>query len=288
MTFKKNMIIFWGFILINFNLFLNVLNSSEYSIPPLPEQKMEISDELKYIYFTDQKDREFVLDSSKKYNSLLNINDSIRLSRIIELDTNGFLKTQTQKYYAAWIYNHYGGAFMKNDSLYYTRCISLCNDIINSKSDEYIADTLALTTLNNNNLFQKFKNIVYEFHKIDTLVSQNNDTLIIINSKVSKRAESLKKLAESEFESLFNKEKTSFTLKISNCDNPDSLNLLRESVRAKIIENLEKKSPNLYKMLSKEQLDALVEEGMKQILNIQNSVIEDLQIEQENFKENEK
>ncbi len=288
MTFKKNMIIFWGFILINFNLFLNVLNSSEYSIPPLPEQKMEISDELKYIYFTDQKDREFVLDSSKKYNSLLNINDSIRLSRIIELDTNGFLKTQTQKYYAAWIYNHCGGAFMKNDSLYYTRCISLCNDIINSKSDEYIADTLALTTLNNNNLFQKFKNIVYEFHKIDTLVSQNNDTLLIINSKVSKRAESLKKLAESEFESLFNKEKTSFTLKISNCDNPDSLNLMRESVRAKIIENLEKKSPNLYKMLSKEQLDALVEEGMKQILNIQNSVIEDLQIKQENFKENEK
>ncbi len=288
MTFKKNMIIILGFILINFSLFLNILNSSEYSIPPLPEQKMEISDELKYIYFTDQKDREFVLDSSKKYNSLLNINDSIRLSRIIELDTNGFLKTQTQKYYAAWIYNHCGGAFMKNDSLYYTRCISLCNDIINSKSDEYIADTLALTTLNNNNLFQKFKNIVYEFHKIDTLVSQNNDTLLIINSKVSKRAESLKKLAESEFESLFNKEKTSFTLKISNCDNPDSLNLMRESVRAKIIENLEKKSPNLYKMLSKEQLDALVEEGMKQILNIQNSVIEDLQIKQENFKENEK
>lgn len=288
MNFKKIIIIFLGFILINFNLFLNILNSRGNIIPPLPAQKMEISDELKYIYLTDQKDREFVLDNSKKYNSLLNINDSIRLSRIIELDTNGFLKTQTQKYYAAWIYNHCGGAFMNNDSLYYTRCISLCNDIINSESDEYISDTVALTNLNKNNLYHKFKNIIYEFHKIDTLVLQNNDTLLIINSKVSKRAESLKKLAESEFESLFNKEKTSFTIKISNCDNPDSLNLLRESVRAKIIGNLEKKSPNLYKMLSKEQLDALVEKGMKQILNIQNSVIEDLQIKKENFKENEK
>lgn len=59
-------------------------NSIDKLNPPLPEQKLDINAELKYIYLSDQKDREFLFDSSKKYSSLMDVNDSIRLTRVIE------------------------------------------------------------------------------------------------------------------------------------------------------------------------------------------------------------
>lgn len=105
-------------------------NSIDKLNPPLPEQKLDINAELKYIYLSDQKDREFLFDSSKKYSSLMDVNDSIRLTRVIEIDKGGLLQSQTDKYFAAFIYHHKGGPKMTDDSVYSQRAISLCNEIL--------------------------------------------------------------------------------------------------------------------------------------------------------------
>lgn len=261
-------------------------NSIDKLNPPLPEHKLDISAELKYIYLSDQKDREFLIDSSKKYSSLMDVNDSIRLTRVIEIDKGGLLQSQTDKYFAAFIYHHKGGSKMTDDSVYSQRAIRLCNEILNSGQDEFIKDTISLKELNQNSLLKSFQELVFKTLKIDTVISnQSYDTLLIVNYKLSQEVESLKRLAESEFKSKYQNENPTKSINLNDIDNPESLSKIREHLRKNIIESLEKKSPLVYKLLSEEQINELVEESLQNLINIKKGVIEEMKNNPEKYKE---
>ncbi len=254
--------------------------------PPIPEEKMSVTQELRYIYETDQKDREFMLDSTKEYSGFMSINDSIRLSRVIELDTNGLIRTNIQKYYAAFIYNHTGGSKMKNDSIYFLRAIKLCDEILNSDSNQFISDTNSLTELKKNALFNTLKNLILDYREIDTLIDKKSkDTLLIIKTPVKAAAKGLKYLAELEYNQRFIEKEKSEPIHLDGLENPKYRKKVKEKLRKKIIKQL--KEQNRYNMLTKEQIDMLVEESFQNLINTKKSLIEDIKKNPDKyFKEN--
>lgn len=114
--------------------------------PAIPEEPMNISDELKYIDETDQRDRRqnllrFIFTSEKKIYTKEKIiavsdRDSIRLTRVIELHKKGLIKTDADKYYSAYSYFHGGGLKMKEDTTYFRIAYELFKDLGENASDE--------------------------------------------------------------------------------------------------------------------------------------------------------
>ncbi|OGU38413.1 MAG: hypothetical protein A2X61_11485 [Ignavibacteria bacterium GWB2_35_12] len=268
-------------------MYIKLIGKQEIKAP-IPDKKLTVSEELKYIFNTDHKDREYLFDSTKTFSGSQDINDSIRLSRIIELDTNHLINSNIDKYYAAIIYNHCGGSKMKDDSIFYLRAIDLCNDILNSDTNEYMSDTLSLKIFNEEmEKFKIFRQLFFESTKVDTLIdSKSNDTMLVINKPIKERAIGLKQIAESGFKSQFVEKNESINL--NDIDNPEYLKKVKEKLRAKLIKSMEEKSPTFLKLLSDEQIDKLVEENLQSLINYKRSLLEDIKNNPEKYKDNKK
>lgn len=114
--------------------------------PAIPTGAMNPSDEIKYIDETDQRDRRQILLrivflSEKKFYENKKViavsdRDSIRLTRIIELNKKGLIKTDADKYYAAYSYFHGGGIKMKEDTTYLRIAYELFKDLAENARDE--------------------------------------------------------------------------------------------------------------------------------------------------------
>jgi len=79
-------------------IFLSALSSKP--VPPLPQRAMSISDELKYIYGTDQSDR-FTM-----YMMIDPERDQIRLQRVKALYRAGKITEPIDRYHAGFVYQH--------------------------------------------------------------------------------------------------------------------------------------------------------------------------------------
>lgn len=109
--------------------------SSAFKLPPIPTEVVDVNEELAYIYKTDQKDRRAVLlkvlfQTEEKYMQdrkiqAVSSRDSIRLSRVMDLDQDHVLLSDQAKFYAAMVYLHEGGPGMKETKLYLKRAVSL-------------------------------------------------------------------------------------------------------------------------------------------------------------------
>ncbi len=97
-------------------------------IPAVPQNELSSSEELKYIFKTDQKDRRQVLlkvlfSSEEKYNKdpkiiAVSERDSIRLKRVMQIKEESKLETGDDFFHAGFIYLHGGGAGMQDDLEY--------------------------------------------------------------------------------------------------------------------------------------------------------------------------
>lgn len=260
--------------------------------PPIPSEKMDLTAELKYIFTTDNAER---LDTTNTmlYSTFIK-NDSIRLTRVIELDTSGMICTELQKYYAAFIYHHAGGSLMKDDIRYHARAVALYDEIIESQTTEILSDTLSLKEISQNNLFRLFKKEIYDHADIDTLVASDNDTLLIVNTLLIERAKSFRELAEAYLEAatedafgVESQERIDRTVRVDNFGTPEGKASAKAQIRKNIIESLEEKYPSMLKNMSKEQIDALVDEQFQSLQNLINSAIKDVQENPEKFKTKE-
>jgi hypothetical protein len=278
---KSLKIIIFTYLILFIDLGLYGINDA-YS--PIPTSKMSITDELKYIVDTDQKDREFILDSLKTYSGLMDINDSIRLTRVIELDTSKLIQTNIQKYYAAIIYQHSGGSRMKDDIDYCLRVINLCDEILKSDSNEIQSDTISLKVFNDEmQRFNTYKILFFELTKVDTVLDNNSfDTLLIISRPIKYKARGLKQLAESQYQKLSGVKEES--ININDLDDPEYLKNSKEQLKAKIIKSFHKKLP--FYTLSDEQADQLVEECLQELINFKKGIMEDIKKHPEKYFNN--
>ncbi|TNE33125.1 hypothetical protein EP342_04135 [bacterium] len=93
---------------------------------PIPNNSLSCSDEIKYIYNTDQSDRlVYMLDTNNFDANVFNERDSIRLTRLIQLDNDSCYNDFQTTYNAAFVYLHDGGIYMKDDSSYFKRSSEL-------------------------------------------------------------------------------------------------------------------------------------------------------------------
>lgn len=236
------------------------------------QQEKSITLELKKMYEADQEERG-LLYSGQFDPFQLDINDSIRLNRVIELDKSNLLRTLSDKYYAAWIYHHGGGPGMKDDSLYLLRAIRLYDEILNSPVDEIIIDTLNLAEIRGTIYHELPKARTPEtIIKIDTILSSNRkDTSLVFYVSVKKVAKSSKSLSEGQFERLYSgkSEKAFPSLDLNKLENPEYQRLARELIKERIKKGLFEKSLQL----SEEQIDALVDEQIKTLIHLRESYI---------------
>lgn len=127
-----------------FSLTIGCVSFLKY--PAIPKEVMNTSDELKYIDATDQRDRRqnllrfIFLSEEKIYKNkkviAVSDRDSIRLTRIIELNKKELIKTDADKYYAAYSYFHGGGLKMKEDTMYFRIAHELFKDLGENSNDK--------------------------------------------------------------------------------------------------------------------------------------------------------
>ncbi len=118
-----NILQFIFLLLISYGLF-----SQSKELPSaLPNRVLPCDEEVAYIFDTDQYDRlEYILDTLIFDFINFNKRDSIRLTRLIELDAKNCFGDYWETYYkAGFVYFHNGGIFMKDDSTYYKRVFEL-------------------------------------------------------------------------------------------------------------------------------------------------------------------
>ena len=115
---------------------VNVLPNKYELLPAIPETTLSCKEEVAYIYQTDQTDRtQYILDTLNFDIDVLNFRDSLRLTRIIELDKKSCFDDYDSYYKAAYIYLHTGGINMKNDSLYFMRSSELFKKASDATTD---------------------------------------------------------------------------------------------------------------------------------------------------------
>lgn len=96
--------------------------------PPVPENELSCEKEVAHIFITDQYDRtDYMLDTANFDIDVFNRRDSMRLSRIIELDSSGCITDYESLRKAAFVYLHSGGVNMPDDSIYYKRSMELAD-----------------------------------------------------------------------------------------------------------------------------------------------------------------
>lgn len=113
-------------------------------VPATPKTELNTPEEIKYLFKTDQKDRRKILmkvlfSSEQEYMEdpkilLVSERDSIRLSRIIDLDKAGEITNEESKFHAGFIYLHGGGAGMKDDVTYLKRASVLFEEVTTSET----------------------------------------------------------------------------------------------------------------------------------------------------------
>lgn len=106
--------------------------------PPIPNENLPCSEEIIYIYNTDQSDRlVYMLDSANFNLDTFNQRDSIRLTRIIELYNDSCFINFRTTYAFAFVYLHTGGIYMTDDSSYFKKAAELFQ-LASTKSDDKI------------------------------------------------------------------------------------------------------------------------------------------------------
>lgn len=83
--------------------------SKYLSTPPIPNEKMDVTSEMKHIEKTDQTDRKkgFIhIIFSKKKRNIISERDSIRATRVYELYTKGLIKTDKDKFTTGLVLMH--------------------------------------------------------------------------------------------------------------------------------------------------------------------------------------
>jgi len=114
------------------------------NLPALAENTSNLEEELQYIYKSDQQDRRKVLfkvlfqaeDKYLKDPKIITVSnrDSLRLSRVIELDNATLIHSDLDKYHAAFIYLHGGGIKMQDDISYLERSTELFKELMLNSS----------------------------------------------------------------------------------------------------------------------------------------------------------
>ncbi len=114
---------------------LNRLYKSFLESAPIPEHKINVDEELKYIFKTDQKGRKAIMmkvlfQPEEKYMNNYKViavssRDSVRLSRVTYLDTNNLIMSDQAKFYSGIIYLHSAGVKVVDDSMYLRRSSEL-------------------------------------------------------------------------------------------------------------------------------------------------------------------
>lgn len=120
-------------------MLVTVLSACGLGYDAMAPKGSEPSDELKYLYKTDQKDRKRVLIKliSKKYEKAIqhpkvisvSSRDSLRLERVMNLHRQGKIKTDEDKFYAASIYDHGGGFNVEPDSAYFRTAYTMFKEL---------------------------------------------------------------------------------------------------------------------------------------------------------------
>jgi hypothetical protein len=265
--FKKKFIL--AIIVLVFTLYFS--NCNQYDANNyLILNDIDTTGELMSLYESDQHDRALLIDSTSGFNiKMLNKNDSIRLSRVIELDRRNQIRTNLQKYLAAFIYHHCGGEKMTNDSSYELRAGQLCKEIIDSKNDDVFKDTVLLSEFNQ--VLKKLSSLkeeVYKSSQIDTIYDKYSENIYIeAKTPLKVMAASLLQLIDSRK----NIEKNKIKATISNIDqlnDPNFRKELKEQLKEKLIKQLKEKQPNLYKSLSDEEIDELAEKDLENFIDL--------------------
>lgn len=263
-------------------------------MPPIPKEPMSVFEELGYMVKTDLFDRKFLLKEDVEIDiNKLKINDSIRLSRVINLDKKNLLISPIEKYYAAFIYFHNGGR--DKDSTYYLRAIELCNEIIDSDNDDELVDTVNLKEISNleKKLSDSFSNI-FESKIEEIFTPENcfvrplsNDTCCIISTPVKKAALSLKGMAEINLARQFTLGE-SIDLDLDKLDDPSYIEKAKLIIKNNIMNTIYVTSPNLVSYISDKKRDKYVDEFVNQVIEMLNSfkkrLMEEIQKHPEKFK----
>jgi hypothetical protein len=249
--------------------------------PPIPSKLLSIQEELEYIIYTDQKDRDWFTDSTTEYSYIMDKNDSIRLSRVIYMDKKGYIQSNIEKYLAAHIYQHCGGSRMSDDTTYYLRCVSLCDEILGSDKTEYLTDTVPLSTFNiQMDKFSSFKKYFFEIKKVDTIIDhETHDSILIIFTNIKEASETLKELA-----------KTQYQRKTQGLEEPIKLSKLNDSVyfekfREKFKVKIKKafKEQMTFFTLTDEQLEQILDEYEQIFRNLKKRLFDDIKNNPEKY-----
>jgi len=256
---------------------------SQELLPPLPKQEMDISSELLYIYNSDQFDRKLFLGETKVISSL-DVNDSIRLSRVMEIDKKKLLLKPIDKYYAAFIYHHGGGTKMTDNMKYYLRTKELCNEVINIKKDVTLLDTISKSDFDKNKLIQIFKETIHSSLEMDTIIDKNTrETLYIVHQSLKKAAKTLLKFSKTSLKLLKNKdaEKEDESIKLNKLDDPIYLNKVRNKLKRKITKGMKENGQEIDSL----QIEALIDSEIESLKNLKKNIIKDFQNKEGMFKE---
>ena len=110
--------------------------------PPLPDSNLTSSEELKYIFETDQQDRIsglFLIDIER---------DALRLKRVTELYDQDEILTIEDKFHAAFIFTHAGGPLADVDPENYLIAFLLFNEVSKQSMDPAMAQEAAVFAKN--------------------------------------------------------------------------------------------------------------------------------------------
>lgn len=240
------------------NITSKSLSADESNI--ISSQVKDITSELMILYLEDQADRQLMLNIESNFNGQkLNINDSLRLTKVIKFDENNLLTDLRNKYYASFIYLHSGNSFEKKK--YHKRGIELCDEIINSSINDtllYLYSPSEFEIIENNygSFLSKFENLQPQ---------ELNDGSILVKIALKTKGESLKRLHQNKLNS---KGREKIVIK-----NEEDFEKYKDNLRLKIVQQLKEQFPD--KEFSKQEIDKLVEEDINWLKSIMNKAKEE-------------
>jgi len=160
--------------------------------------------------------------------------------------------------------------------LYFLRTIGLLDNIINNNSKEILYDTIHMKEFQGSGLFSDFKNVIFQEFKTDSLYSNSHsDTMLIINIPLLQASIGLRRLVIDRYDSYTND--CDKGLKINPLllsSDPIYLEEIKKLLKKRTIEGIEESSPGLLNILSDSQIEKMVEEQIKMLINSVEKIIQ--------------
>lgn len=211
---------------------------------------VNVTEELRHLYIADQKDRNFMFDEKAELNlKQMMINDSLRLERVIELDSLGLIKSIADKYYANMIFWHNRSTEVDGKLIYCEKVIQYCKEVLNEdfESKEIKDNLKLLSELIKKDANKKIKKVTENEIKIDFENFLETAKLYKIEhfTKDSTKSKNLKIATDS-------------------LDNPDYLKRLKSNVIEDTKKNLQERYGD---KLTDEMIEKAAEESFRNLIN---------------------